>query len=340
MTQGIDRVGLSPQPPVISGEQGVQAQVVGQRNGEQVVVQPRSQESLIQNSLEELPAHLSEKASKKLAERSAKSRTGSRIAELLKKYTHASAPGDVQKYEKASDILKKLGKPTADQLKNLLKEQFPDQQSSALLFLEELFSGSPADADVLAVIREVKAELGAELQAFARDELPNFQSLGEVYQNLVGGHSENDFLKSADLMIQKLGGDLHAQGGSVEPAQLKSTLDSLYHLELARNTYMAFSNLTTRMNTSFRQTWADGAHRLMKEFLPLKEQRWLDGGKVRSTVDRLQLSSTESRIYFCRELYSLFGNMPDKAYPDHDARLRVTGAIQEALDVAINEEES
>jgi type III secretion system TyeA family effector delivery regulator len=340
MSQGIDRVGLSPQfaPPRVEGPL---ADAIGARQGDKVVLKQESHQSLIEKSLEELPSHLSEKTSKKLAERTAKSRSSSRILEIANKYvTGKDKPGQAEKYEQTAAALKKLGKPTPEQLKQLLKDNFGDNESAALLFLEEAFSTHAGVTDILSTVRQVKEELGTQLQSFVREELAAFENLGEVYTSLVGQSSPQDFMAAADLMIKKLGGDIHAQGSSAELVQLKSTLDTLYHLELARNTFSSFSDVTNRMATSFGEKWHDGAHRLMRDVLPLKDQRWLDGAKVRTTVDKLGISTSEAKIYLFRELYVVFSKLPDKAYPDHDSRLRITGAVQEALDVAINEEEA
>ncbi len=339
MSQAIQGVGLSPNYAPQRAD-GPVAEAIGQRAGEKVVLKQESAQSLVEKSLEELPQHLSEKTSRKLADRTAKSRSGSRILEIANKYvTGKDKPGQAEKYEQVAAQLKKLGKPTPEQLKQLLQDAFGDQSSGALLFLEEAFSTDAADADVLATVRQVKEEVGAQLQGFVRDELPAFEGLGEVYSSLAGQSSPQEFMAAAETLIRKLGGDVHAQGSSVELVQLKSTLDTLYHLELARNTFSTFNDLTNRMSTSFGEKWHDGAHRLMRDVLPLKDQRWMDGSKVRTTIDKLGLSTMESKIYLFRELYVVFSKLPDKAYPDHEARLRITGAVQEALDVAINEEE-
>ncbi len=82
----------------------------------------------------------------------------------------------------------------------------------------------------------------------------------------------------------------------------------------------------------------DKAHQLMREVLPLMDERWIDGVKVRAIVDRLHLRTDEARIYFLRELLALVRRLPLKIYKDDEARQRLIVAVQEALDVAIEEE--
>ena len=77
----------------------------------------------------------------------------------------------------------------------------------------------------------------------------------------------------------------------------------------------------------------------MKEVLPLKDQRWIDGSKIASVVDRLQIHDPEARIYFLRELHTIVRRLPLKIFSDDESRLRLTTAVQDALDTAVDEEE-
>jgi type III secretion system TyeA family effector delivery regulator len=82
------------------------------------------------------------------------------------------------------------------------------------------------------------------------------------------------------------------------------------------------------------------AHQLMRDILPLMEERWIDGAKIRAIADRLHLRTDEARIYFLRELLALVRRFPLKIYKDDEARQRLIIAVQEALDAAIEEEEA
>lgn len=81
------------------------------------------------------------------------------------------------------------------------------------------------------------------------------------------------------------------------------------------------------------------AHQLMREVLPLIEERWLDGAKITAIADRLQVREPEARVYFLRELQVICRKLPLKVYKDDEARQRLLTAIQEAMDAAIALEE-
>jgi type III secretion protein W len=84
----------------------------------------------------------------------------------------------------------------------------------------------------------------------------------------------------------------------------------------------------------------DQAHQLMRDVLPLMEERWIDGAKIRAIADRQHLRTDEARIYFLRELLALVRRFPLKIYKDEEARQRMITAVQEALDAAIDEEDA
>ncbi len=81
------------------------------------------------------------------------------------------------------------------------------------------------------------------------------------------------------------------------------------------------------------------AHRLMKEIIPLKDQRFVDGSKILTIVDRFGIQDLEAKIYFLRELHSIVRKLPLKIFSDDQSRFRLLAALQDALDTAIDEEE-
>ena len=80
-------------------------------------------------------------------------------------------------------------------------------------------------------------------------------------------------------------------------------------------------------------------HDVVMQLLPLREQRYIDPSKVLKIADRLKIRDIEARIYFFRELLAIVRRLSLKIYRDPDDRLRLIEAIQQALDLAIEEEE-
>ena len=245
--------------------QAAPAEVVGQYGGQAVSAAPPSIASLVQDSLEELPSNLSEKMSKKLADRTAKNRSSSRIEELLRKYLKAvTGPDKAEKFHSLAQSLKQLSKPTPQQIRDLLDEHFgqsegdgseiKDYEAALLLALEEHFAADGSSDELLSAVREAKAEFGEQLKDFYKQEVQAYNGVNDVYDSLLGAQEGEDFMAAADVLISRLGNDLNGQGRKMEPAQLNTTLDSLYHLEVAKNTFEAFTELAEKMHTIFGVT--------------------------------------------------------------------------------------
>ncbi len=94
---------------------------------------------------------------------------------------------------------------------------------------------------------------------------------------------------------------------------------------------------------SLEQTYSTGltraAHLVMKEILPLKDQRFVDPAKFRSLADRVGIRDIEQTIYFLRELHLIVSKLPMKIFNDPEDRLRMVTALQDAMDAAVDEED-
>ncbi len=83
----------------------------------------------------------------------------------------------------------------------------------------------------------------------------------------------------------------------------------------------------------------NAVHDIVMQLLPLREQRYIDPNKLLKLADRLKIRDVEAKIYFLRELLGIVRRLSLKIYGDPDDRLRLIDALQQALDLAIEEEE-
>ncbi len=256
---GIHGVG-SPQqnaPQPVDAQQAAHAQsVTVQSHGQTVQTQP-SVTSLVADAQEEAGLMLQDKSSEKLGKRDARSKAASRVREIMQKYLkNVGGVNQTEKFEQLAESLKKMGNATPDEIRRHLEEfkgSSDDEnfESAILLALEELFSAEGTHEDLLAAVREVKGQLGSELQEFYENQVKNYEDISDVYEQLLGEYGEDDFLAATETMIARLGTDLQSQGSSVDNSKVKATVDSLYHLDVARNTYAAFGGLMDKMQALF-----------------------------------------------------------------------------------------
>ena len=87
------------------------------------------------------------------------------------------------------------------------------------------------------------------------------------------------------------------------------------------------------------QSQDEVTHELMRAVLNLKDQRFVDPSKITALTSHFNIDDIEAKIYFLRELLGVVRRFPLKIYNDDQARTRLLTAIQEALDLAIDEEE-
>ena len=85
--------------------------------------------------------------------------------------------------------------------------------------------------------------------------------MGQVYDQMLGEYGETEFMEATDTLMTKLGEDLQAEGSSVDPAKIKATVNALFNLQVARNTFSAFAKLFQRMESAF----ADEDHSWQKD---------------------------------------------------------------------------
>ncbi|MCC4224261.1 TyeA family type III secretion system gatekeeper subunit [Vibrio campbellii] len=78
---------------------------------------------------------------------------------------------------------------------------------------------------------------------------------------------------------------------------------------------------------------------LMSDVIALVEQRWVGSAEIWNLVNAMELSSTERKISFFRELHKLIRHIPIDVFNDEEQRQNLIQAVQKALDEAIDLEE-
>ena len=223
-------------------------------DAQEVVYQP-DVSSLVEDSQEETTVLLQEKASTTLGRREAKSRTSSRLEDIVKKYLQrVNQANPTERFQSLVESLKKMGKPTPQQIQQMLQEfseATGSSSSGVLLALEELLKAEGGHEELLAAVQQAKTSLGTELKDFYQNHIQVYENVSDVYANLLGDYSESDFLNATETMIRRFGQDLQSQGTDADRNRIKATVDSLYHLEIAKNLFSNCATLMEKLKTEF-----------------------------------------------------------------------------------------
>jgi len=371
MAGNVDRVGSPARYPV-PAETSRDTVQEGVYHGDRVVHEGPSAQSLLADAAEELTSHQGEHESKRIADRkfSSKAKSSERTREIARRYRSKDIDlGQAGDLESLLEFIQRQNRPTPEDIYRQVGERYPDvsQQHEALSFLEETLAGAEGQEEALASAQTARYDLlakeGPEVHAglnvagparqFAESGLADANSLRDFYREMVlGGYTDikqaydamhsrygaDQFPAAADFLIQGLGKDLQSPTPSRDPAVLKAVLDDLYFVQTARNTQLAFSDLCDKVGKMYQPRRPLDPHQLMNEILPLKDQRWIDSNKLLGLADRAGFPTDEGLIFFLRELHGIVRGLPDKVFQNQDDRDRLTTALQQSLDKAIDRE--
>lgn len=82
------------------------------------------------------------------------------------------------------------------------------------------------------------------------------------------------------------------------------------------------------------------AFELMKELVTLTGEKWVSAARFTSLADRWGLQDPTLRVTFLGGVKDILREMPVQVFEDADVRQSILNAAQEALDAAIDNEES
>jgi type III secretion protein W len=274
-----------------STKQGVEASLVDAKRQEGVFdgqrVKVADQGSAVANAAEEMSFAASEKVEKKLSERKSGSKEAlkSSATELAEKYVNmmGESQGGKRLHEFLDALKNKSGGMSEAELRQFVGEEFGDEsdQFAALSFAEEALAKEGGHEELRTKIASVKAQLladagpairaglniAADIVAFSREGLEGAQGLRDLYRfSILGGQSITSiyngimerygpaqFTQSLEFLLRASGSDLEgkALGSSLEPAQLKSAIDDIYHVQALGNTFKSLGEVLTKTRTLF-----------------------------------------------------------------------------------------
>lgn len=79
---------------------------------------------------------------------------------------------------------------------------------------------------------------------------------------------------------------------------------------------------------------------LLKELVALTAERWASPGRFGTLARQWVPEGTPAQIRFLTQVKAIVRSMPTQVFVDLDARQTMLGALQEALDQAIEQEEA
>lgn len=340
----------------------------GSWRGETLTVQ-KSAASLLADAAEEMTFAQAEKEEEKdVSERKVHAPRGMEIPQIQEIMNYLELLGDENDQEKLQELLAKLKGAGGGDAAGIARGSFgdPSRQFLALGFATRHFEAEGGDPELAAGLREVLEEFhednaqaiwaGLNTAGAARDfadgDAGRADSFRECYRETVLGREGlaetfgsvlqrfggDDMPRTVAFLIRAAGDDLSARGPSTPPAELKSIMEDLYQLEVLATVLESCHEMAGGLARDF------GVHGLSGETLAtrlvgLTGERWVPADRFSRLADDMGVTDVEARISFLQRSRLILRELPLKVFADPETRDKLLGAAQEALDLAIENEE-
>jgi len=322
--------------------------------------------SSLGDAAEEISLHMAEKTEDKHhAERKVKPERPMelmRLEEILEMLQQTQDPNAQAKLEElAAKLLSGQRSP-----RQQAAQAFGDvsQQYLALQYALRKGEQEGAAPELLESLRDALADLEIESGPRIRAGLNTLGSAGEfasdargvqsfqdTYRDIVLG--ENSLGRTLDLALERFGGkdvgrglkqlvlalgqDLSSTRPSTSPQRLQALTGDLYHLQVAVTVLDGCAELSDGLRA--KGLGAPDGERLMRDLVGLTGDKWLNESRFTALAQQHGVTSPEGRVAFLAGVKALMRDLPIQVFPDPDARQATLNAIQDALDMAIDEED-
>ncbi len=369
-------VGITLQPGRDISSEMSQTQSTGQWRGEGVVL-AGSDKSLFASAAEEMSFLRSEKKEVDLSRRKIGDRSPLRTEALERALAYLEKAADLDKDKQLNPFVKQLlEKPVSSspQLRHLLQQRFGDisQQYMALVYVRDQLrrrqkQGSSDSIDELLTVvdtalDELMEEHGAailagmnisevaykhaggqlgtinHLRRLYRDAVLDYGSLTGTFQKIVAQYGEEHFTDSLNYLISALGADLAAEGPSLPKERLGMIIDDLYKLQSLGSLDDECTEFLGQLQRIYQSHTVPKKLELMEQLLSLLEKKWLNTDQINKVISMLNIPE-DMAIYFWRGFKELIRLIPLKVYKDPFEREKLITAVQECLDLSIENEE-
>ena len=340
----------------------------------ETVIEQRSIQSLVMDSLEEVTFSMSDQIQSVDVEEVAVEDISVELGDKIKKYERLRDDLDKARGGLSPDKLRKIlaalrSSGGSENALQQVAEQFedPTDQFLALEAVMERLSRERGDRELKKAAKKASdtlwerrsKEIIAGLHAtpiaerFARGNVEQFQALRESYRDQVMEQKtplkslkqlrerfDDDKLEEQlKFLIAAAGQDLGAVVSSTDKSILAHLVGELSRLELLSSMRHDASNIVERMRHRFSAMRNKNDWDLLEESLEFMEDEWLSSAKLSGLATNVSRNNIEAEIYIMRELNAFFRDIPIKAYSGLERRTRLLEVSQEVLDQLIQREE-
>jgi type III secretion protein W len=184
------------------------------------------------------------------------------------------------------------------------------------------------------------AELGGtDLRGAYRSVVADLTSPRETLTALRARFGDDKVNQGLDFLMTVLGNELSSSGPSVEKSQLKALTGDLGMVRVLGLVHTRCAEVLARLDQAHGVKSRMGADQLLDDVLAARDNQYVGSRDFQGMVERAGTPDTEREVLFLQDLLQGLRDLPDLFYDGHEARQRLQGALQSALDDAVRREE-
>lgn len=342
----------------------------GSLNGEQVVVPPSSELSLLEYAREELSAAIAihKGESKTFGQRKFGAGVGVRRMQIDQIQAYLDATRRHPDPKQLADTVKLLQDSARPRDVAQRASQSPAHWFALLQYaLDDALRGNLA-SDVAERLRDaledLELEYGSQIQAglntaqvaaeFAPDSegVETFQRtytdivLGEqtfaqtlqLVLKRLGGAQGQDFQRGLQALLAALGAELAAVRASTQPERLQALVQDVYRLQVACTALEECAAIAKEVSQRFGILTVNPAE-LMKDLVTYTSDRWVMPGRLMELAQKFMVAGLPERLAFHRGTRNALRKLPVWVFLGLDERDSLLKAAQQVYDETVAAEE-
>lgn len=343
----------------------------GSMNGRNLT-QIKTPQSMIDNASEELTTSLESKSSDDFAikDRKRQGKGSDSLLKMVQEYTELTND-DTRNAKRAmlSQVLH-ASQSSQDVLEKTL-EQFSnktDAWASLAEIAQEYGAESPQPTGLKSVLDametlenefgdEIKAGLKGALNSKEFTDIGSAAQLRDLYTTTVTitaapdavlarlleeYESDDDLDRAIDFLLSTLGGELESADPSMDKVHLQSVMGDI---EKTQQLHSSHKQCTTALSRWKEKHKGGGENstltplEMMRELIALKNENFISPSSIDKIVDQADPQDIEKEVLFLQEMLAAVRKFPIMVFDNVENRVRVMGAVQDAVDDAVRRED-
>jgi type III secretion protein W len=269
-------------------------------------------------------------------ERLFKARVNADLVELMHSVNQALADGREEEADPADQFILLAG------LKDRLGADHP------LVGTIDQALGDLAGKQMFAVASGLAVDLAApdfaglgdaDLRGAYRSVVADFTSPREALSALRARFGENKLDDGLNFLMTVLGNELSSTGPSVEKSQLKALTGDLAMVRVLGIVHLRCGAVLDRLDKAHGVKSRMGVDQLLDAVLTVRDNQYAGSQDFQRMALQAGTPDTEREVLFLQDLLQGLRDLPDLFYEGPEARQRMQGALQSALDDAVRREE-